>query len=267
MRSDYGCRRAMRDSLLRHGYDSNYPMKRIRFEEFPELSMDNLTHGMPEMSKADKAALRTSLREHGYIGEPILLRKADDGRLFVVDGRNRYHACKELGIMPDFAVVDQSYSMEILEAEVWRRNGPRRHVSRADMAVWLHRRFGKSIAQAAEMSGVSHETVRRAMRNIENLKFTEQQIDEGLVDPNRSLTAEAKNAARLNRAQKSPGRNRTVYWDITLSPDHKRALAIYAALHRHKSEIKALRAILDKMMKAYDAGKDVELVVTDEVSS
>lgn len=50
----------------------------------------------------------------------------------VIDGRNRYRACKELGIEPAAREWDGNGS---LVAFVWSLNGPRRHLDKGQLAA------------------------------------------------------------------------------------------------------------------------------------
>lgn len=245
---------------------SRLTTKRITFDVLPDLSADDLTHWIPKMSKEDYSALVLSLQEHGYIGDPIMLREADDGRLFLLDGRNRYRACKELGIMPDFVVVAQSYSRDVLEAEVWRRNGPRRHLSKQDMALALLR-LGKTVTRAAEMAGVSRETVRRAQRNVANSGIPDAEVDrrlksgESVVNEAKSLAEDRGairhfDAGRVSNARPEP-------WMVAMTAEQKRVLRVWAAIHGYSSPKRAINALVTRMETALKDGKTVELVVVE----
>ena len=81
----------------------------------------------PLMSGDDYAALVSDIAEHGQL-EPIWLHT--DGR--IIDGRNRYRACCDLGIAPEYKTWDGKGS---LIAFVVSLNLHRRHLTSSQRAV------------------------------------------------------------------------------------------------------------------------------------
>jgi len=79
----------------------------------------------PPLADDDYQALLDSIRQHGQ-QHPIILF---EGR--VIDGRHRYQACRELGIIPRV----ESYSGNLSPLEIVKLNLARRHLSASQKAV------------------------------------------------------------------------------------------------------------------------------------
>jgi len=80
----------------------------------------------PLMSSAELAALKADIAAHG-LREPITLHEGA-----IVDGRNRYRACEELGIVPRFEQWDGKG--ELLDF-ILSRNLHRRHLNESQRAL------------------------------------------------------------------------------------------------------------------------------------
>lgn len=79
----------------------------------------------PLMSDAEYATFKADIETNG-LREDIWLY---EGR--ILDGRNRYRACRELGIVPRF----RTYHGDSPTAFAWSLNGERRHLSNAQRAA------------------------------------------------------------------------------------------------------------------------------------
>lgn len=84
---------------------------------------------MPEMSDEDFQALKQDIAENGLL-EAIWLT---DGQ--IIDGRHRWRACQELGILPDFREYEGDISTAGLVRFVISLNERRRHLSSSQKAV------------------------------------------------------------------------------------------------------------------------------------
>lgn len=101
----------------------------------------------PLLSEEEYQAFKADIATHG-LREPIWLY---EGR--ILDGRNRYRACRELGIAPLF----RTYTGDSPVAFVWSLNGERRHLDVAQRA-----------AIGAEMLATLQEESRK--RQLANLR-------------------------------------------------------------------------------------------------
>jgi site-specific DNA-methyltransferase (adenine-specific) len=135
----------------------------------------------PLMAGDDYAALVADIAEHGQ-HEPIWLHP--DGR--IIDGRNRYRACCDLGVVPEYRTWDGNGS---LVAFIVSLNLHRRHLTSSQRAVialdvlpMLEEEArarmvtgvaadpvqrveqGRSVHQAAAMTGTNHQYVSDAKR-------------------------------------------------------------------------------------------------------
>jgi len=118
------------------------------------LSAHPATDIFPLITGADFDALISDIREHGQL-EAIVMY----GTL-VLDGRNRYRACIELGIAPTTVQWDERGTPE---AYVISKNVHRRHLDQAQrrdlIAALLKAGPQKSNRQIADALGVSPSTV------------------------------------------------------------------------------------------------------------
>ncbi len=79
----------------------------------------------PMMGGADYAALKDDIEKNG-LREPITLCEGK-----ILDGRNRFRACEELGVQPKLA----QYEGASPTAFVWSMNGARRHLKKGQLAM------------------------------------------------------------------------------------------------------------------------------------
>lgn len=107
---------------------------------FPVHPAANL---FPMLNGEDYTQLRDDIEKNGLL-EPIWLC---DGQL--LDGRNRFRACEELGIEPKF----QSYTGDSPAAHVWSLNGVRRHLTKSQRAAIAVEMLPHLEAEAAKRTG------------------------------------------------------------------------------------------------------------------
>ena len=85
-----------------------------------ELEFHEIANIFPLMDGEEFLGLKHSIAENGQ-REPIIIFNGK-----IIDGRNRYRVCSELGINPDFCEWDENGS---LVEFVWDRNYHRRNLS------------------------------------------------------------------------------------------------------------------------------------------
>ena len=103
---------------------------------------------LPELSEAEYHELRDDIKARG-LREPILRKSG-----FIIDGRHRLKACRELGIEPKF----QEYTGIDILAEILSRNLLRRHLTADQRAMLVAKVRGDKLsseAQARMKSGVA----------------------------------------------------------------------------------------------------------------
>jgi len=113
----------------------------------------------PLLEGPEFAALVADIATHGQL-EPIRLY---DG--MILDGRNRYRACLELGLKP----VTNEYTGDDPQALVVSLNLYRRHLSRSqrDDVIRHLRTQGMTLQKIADVVGVSVDTAHRITRDVE----------------------------------------------------------------------------------------------------
>lgn len=94
--------------------------------ESNEIKLHPISTLFPEMSASEFEALKIDIAKHG-LREPILIFENQ-----IIDGRNRYKACLELGVKPVFKEWDQSGSLVDLAIS---SNLQRRHLNSSQKAV------------------------------------------------------------------------------------------------------------------------------------
>ena len=112
----------------------------------------------PMMSDAEYEGLLSDIREHGQRDNGIVC----DGK--ILDGRNRYRACLELGIEFHYYELDPgddpvSY---VVSANLHRRNLTRKQ---RNEVIEKLRTMGKTCQQIAAATGVNKSTVSRVVAN------------------------------------------------------------------------------------------------------
>ena len=106
--------------------------------------------------------LITSLKTHGYTGDPIIIRETAAGSE-IIDGELRNRACQALGITPPVRVVD--WDDERSRQEKWTRNWVRRHLTKRDIITATLKVYpATSTADIARFAGVSATYVGKIRR-------------------------------------------------------------------------------------------------------
>jgi len=114
----------------------------MRRKHLKAIPIHPLAAIIPEMSLQAYDDLASSIREHGLM-EPIVLL---DGA--ILDGRNRYRACIEIGTEPRFIEYTQKSSAPPDEF-VWAENVARRHLTDDQRTMILQKINGWNLEQEA----------------------------------------------------------------------------------------------------------------------
>jgi len=106
---------------------SNTQTKEYLYKELSELKIDNIAKENPMMNKAAFKLLVEDIRANGQ-QEPVLIH---DGK--IIDGRNRFNACKELARKLKAIVFNGTREDAIKKAR--SNNDMRRHLSKSQYAM------------------------------------------------------------------------------------------------------------------------------------
>lgn len=120
---------------------------------------------MPDMSGEEFEALKQSIERDG-LRHPIEV--TEDG--VIIDGHHRFKACEELGVEPEFTVVEEPSVEQAIRSNFTRRNlsdGTKREVVRNYLVE--NYTGGRSTDEIAEELGVSGGTVRTAKNEAEGV--------------------------------------------------------------------------------------------------
>jgi len=153
----------------------------------------------PVLSGKEYESFKADIEKNGLL-EAIWLC---DGK--ILDGRNRYRACQELGIEPSF----RTYKGDSPVAFAWSLNGQRRHLSQSQLAAIAAKMSpslkdeaktrmdkgtlssiedrGTSTGKAARIVGVGHATVERAARIQREDPELFAKIEAGEITVNKAL--------------------------------------------------------------------------------
>lgn len=145
-------------------------MQDLKFHEFAER--------FPLLEGDEYEALKQSIQECGGNTYKIIYRQRPDTNTAEgIDGRNRLRACRELGLDPQFQLI------EIAEDQIVPRiialNVARRHLTREtrqQIAVELRGR-GYSTTRIAEMLGCSQPTVWRDLNTNDDSGYSNEYPD------------------------------------------------------------------------------------------
>lgn len=122
----------------------------------------------PLLSGAEYESFKADIAANGLI-EPIVLC---DGK--ILDGRNRYRACEELGIEPKFV----SYEGDDPVAFAWSLNGARRHLSQSQLAVVATKMFPtireETLKRQAQAPGMPRGTKQSSIEGQEDTQRTNE---------------------------------------------------------------------------------------------
>lgn len=120
-----------------------------------ELDDHEIAQIFPMMDKDDRKALDASIKSHG-LREPIILL---DGK--ILDGRNRWEACRAVGAEPRFEFYNYKTHGQSPTAYVMDRNFTRRHLTvgqKAAIAVEALPFFKAEAAARQKKSGQDHQS-------------------------------------------------------------------------------------------------------------
>jgi hypothetical protein len=116
-----------------------------------DLPFHEVANLFPLIEGKEFEQLKADIKEHGQ-RLPVWTYR---GR--IIDGRNRYRACRELGMEPSTQEWDGNGS---LVAFVWSLNGPRRHLGKGQLAAvavemlpWLEKEARERQRQAGKVHG------------------------------------------------------------------------------------------------------------------
>lgn len=127
------------------------------------LAIHPLADEWPMADPHEQASLQASIKEQGIL-QPITLYRDDDGKLKILDGRNRHKAAKDGGYKfkpTDFKVFegDLAAAADFVDAI----NGHRRHMSSEQKEARAQRLIAKnphlSSRKLALIVGLSHTTI------------------------------------------------------------------------------------------------------------
>lgn len=131
-----------------------------------ELVAHPLALIFPPLCEDDLAALVDDIRRHGLRDKIVL----HEGR--ILDGRNRFAACEEAGVEPEFVDFDGSCSP--LDYVI-SRNLHRRHLDESQR--------GMVAARIAELSGTARKEPTRKGEADEETADTSENCDQGSIEP------------------------------------------------------------------------------------
>lgn len=124
----------------------------------------------PLLTGDEFAALVTDIQEHGQ-REPVTLHEGK-----ILDGRNRWRACDEIGIEPKTQEWDRQGS---ITAFIWSMNGPRRHLTpsqRAAIALEMLPHFEAEARARLSTAGQSAAPGRSAEKGTERFPEVSQGV-------------------------------------------------------------------------------------------
>lgn len=126
-----------------------------------EYTFHALANAFPLMSHHKLDELKEDIQKNGLL-EPIIVTA--DGQ--IIDGRNRYLACKALGVQRKIEVLPPETDLEQIESLIASRNIRRRHESEEDLeATYLKfQAAGKSIRAIAAQEGKSKSEIARIVK-------------------------------------------------------------------------------------------------------
>lgn len=166
-----------------------YPKPGAKLEDHP------ISQIFPIMGPEDRAALETSIKEHGQ-REPIMLLEGK-----ILDGRNRFEACRAIGIEPTFEFYNYRVHGASPTAYVMDRNFTRRHLTTGQKAAIAAEALPFYQAEAAERqrkSGVKHA------ENLKQHKGDPESQETGHDPAEESQEHKAKGAGGSGQARNTP---------------------------------------------------------------
>lgn len=203
----------------------------------------------PLLSGDEYSSFKKDIAENGLL-EPIILCEGK-----ILDGRNRYRACGELGIEPKF----QQYQGESPTAFAWSVNGARRHLTTSDLALVARKMLptlkaeasirrtngtsvpdgamvGRATEIAAKIVGIGASSVERAVRVAKEDPELLKRVEAGEITINaadEALAVERKKRTHRPRAE----REQEI---AALARDGNRADQIAAILKIGEDQVRAI---------------------------
>ena len=224
----------------------NHPLDHPMNDGHPtrDMIIHRMASFMPAMNPDDKKRLRTSLKTHGYQGDPILVVNTPDGPQ-IIDGRNRYLACKDLNIEPHIRVVE--WDEDRIRREVWNRNIIRRQATKQEIvAATIAFHPDMATSDITAITGVSDTTVRKVRHKVAN---NPERIDK--------IKAAVRSGASVEKALKPTTEERVkqleersaltnphLSWKPRITPKILVGFELWAARAGYSSSQKALSAVL-----------------------
>ena len=221
----------------------------------------------PPMNRADSLRLRNSLHENGFIGDPIIVSHDDDGIYTIIDGRNRFDACKKLGMNCPAKVVEWTPTQTRIE--VWARNIVRRHLTIRNLVeCYIAEDPELQAEEIRAMTGGALNTVRNyrrsALKRIEPLREALRSggTYEAVAKASRKLDEEEEEQNARDHAENAKPRN---IWQPSpaLDPHLRDGFTAWAATRRSlgKKELTRIKNLLTVISENTLAGRTVELVI------
>lgn len=155
-----------------------------------EYTFHPIAELFPLMVGAEFDALKNDIAANG-LREAIWLHPDDWS---IIDGRNRYRACVELGIEPEYRTWDGEGSLEALVDSL---NLHRRHLTKEqrDERMRMLRAKGLTYKQVADMVGVGEATAWRVTSDLSNER-SEIENERGQLRPAHYAPRQLAQAAR-----------------------------------------------------------------------
>lgn len=166
------------------------------------------------MDEFEYAALKNDVTQHGLI-EPIILYEGK-----ILDGRNRYKVCCELGIAPQFV----NYEGKNPVAYVYSVNIKRRHLSKYELAVEALKEKPEIAKRAKERQKLSKGRGKKGCPNSDNLIDTKNELASLANVSHDTIAKVAKIEAKADKATKQA----LIKGDLTIN-------AAYAKINPHVS--------------------------------
>lgn len=137
-----------------------------KFHRGVTMEFHEITELFPLLEGGEFEQFKADIAQNG-LEEPIWLYEGK-----VLDGRNRYRACKALGVEPAY----RRYEGDDPEAFVISMNLHRRHLDRETRRQWSVklRQAGKSYRQIAEALGIGGKT---AWRDVQEATVSDDTVD------------------------------------------------------------------------------------------
>ncbi|MEM4346401.1 MAG: ParB/RepB/Spo0J family partition protein [Candidatus Caldarchaeum sp.] len=135
------------------------------WENAVQIALDRLEvdHMNVRLDVGDLSELMESIKRVGLL-HPLIVRPSKNGKYTIICGSRRYHALMALGIKEAPCKVVDVNDLEALKLS-WDENEKAAKLSESERKAVYRRvlNMTKSLRKAAEVLGVSHETIRLAL--------------------------------------------------------------------------------------------------------